>query len=310
MRVTNTDERTVDVAVVGAGMAGLAGALMARRHRLDTVVFDGGPSRNHWAKEVHAYLGLAGVSGADLKRLGIDQVRAVGGQIEPVKIAHARREGQWFEVETADGERWRARAILLATGVRDNYPDIAGFEEFFGRSVHVCPHCDAFEWRDQPIAIISWNEDTRPYAAKFTDWTKDVTVVTDGRQPALDDAARQELADLGIAVLTATIERFEGEDGRLCGLRLADGSVLPASAAFFNLGEAYDNELAHDLGLELTPEACVVADVHGRTGVDGVWAAGDITGHDQFASVAAAQGVVAAVDIYKTLSEVDERPDE
>ncbi len=301
--------RSVDVAVVGAGAAGLAGALMLRRHRLHVVVFDGGPSRNHWAKEVHAYLGLSALSGAELKRRGCEQVAAVGGRIEPSVVVHARRAGRRFELETATGERWRARAVLLATGVRDRFPDIERFEEFFGRSVHVCPHCDAFEWRDQPVAVISWNEDTRPYALKFTDWTKDVTVVTDGRRPELDDAARAELAAHGIAVVTATVASFEGEDGRLSGLRLADGSFLPAQAAFFNLGEAHANELAHGLGLE-TPNACIAVGEHGRTALEGVWAAGDITGHDQFLSVAAAQGVVAAVDIYRALSEVDEQPEE
>lgn len=166
------------------------------------------------------------------------------------------------------------------------------------------------EWRDQPVAIISWNEDTRPYALKLTDWTQDVTVVTDGRQPALDDASREELAARGIVVLTATVTSFEGENGRLTGLRLADGKVLPARAAFFNLGETHDNGLALELDVQLDDAECVVSDGHGRTSVEGVWAAGDITGHDQFASVAAAQAVVAGVDIYKTLSEGDEPPDE
>jgi thioredoxin reductase len=300
----------IDVAVVGAGTAGLAAALMARRHRLDTVVFDGGPPRNAWAREVHAYLGLSGVSGADLKRLGCDQVRAVGGRIEAGEVVHARRKGDGFELETADGRRWRCRAVLLATGVRDSYPEVGRFDEFFGTSVHVCPHCDAYEWRDQPIAVISWNEDTRPYALKFTDWTRDVTVVTDGRRPALEPDEQRELAEHGIALVTATIDRFEGDDGQLTGLRLADGSLLPARAAFFNLGESHANELAHGLGVEIGDDASIVTEEHGRTSVDGVWAAGDITGRDQFASVAAAQGVVAAVDIYRALSAVDEQPEE
>lgn len=131
------------MAVVGAGVAGLAGALMLRRHRLETVVFDGGRPRNHAVREVHGYLGLSGVSGAELQRRGCEQVLGVGGRIERSAVVHLRRVRRHFVVETAAGERWRARAVLLATGVRDNYPDIARFDAFFGRSVHVCPHCDA-----------------------------------------------------------------------------------------------------------------------------------------------------------------------
>lgn len=303
-------ETPADVAVIGAGAAGLAACLMLRRHRLDVVVFDGGPPRNHAAREVHGYLGLPDVSGAELKRLGLEQVADLGGRVETARIRSVRREGPRFQLTTERGDSWSAAAVLLATGIRDSYPRIDRFEEFYGRSVHVCPHCDAYEWRDRPIAVISWNEDTRPYALKFTDWTHDVTLVTDGHQPELDDAARADLAAHGIRLRAGSVERFEGEDGRLSGLRMADGSLVPAAAAFFNLGEEIDGALARELGVELTASSCIVVDAHGRTDVRGVWAAGDITGRDQFVSVAAAQGVATAVDIYRALSDVDEQPEE
>jgi len=309
--MTGGATHTTDIAVIGAGAAGLAATLMLRRHRRDVVLFDGGPPRNHAAREVHGYLGLPGVSGEELKRLGLEQVRDVGGRIEGSRVVGVTRtDRRLFAVETERGEQWTAAALLLATGVRDRYPRIDRFEDFFGHSVHVCPHCDAYEWRDAPIAVISWNADTRPYALKFTDWTRDVTLVTDGHQPALDDAERADLAAHGIRVCTGTVERFEGDDGRLTGLRMTDGSLLPAAAAFFDLGQEIDSTLARSLGVPLDEASCIAADDHGRTGVRGVWAAGDITGRDQFVALAAAQGVVAAVDIHRALSDVDEQPED
>jgi thioredoxin reductase len=296
------DEQTAEVGVVGAGFAGLAAALTLRRHRHSVLVFDGGPSRNAWAREVHGYLGIHGKSGAELRRLACDQVRDVGGQIVDARIAGARRAGDGFALAGEAGGEWRVGRLVLATGVRDAFPDIDNFFDFYGCSVHVCPHCDGYEVRDRPIAIVSWSEATLPFALKLTQWTTDVTVVTDGRSPELTPAERAELADHGIAVLTQTVRRFEGRDGHLTALRFADGSALPVEAAFFNIASEFQNDLARQLGCALTDAACVRVDDHMRTSVDGVWAVGDVTGEEQLVAIAAAQGVKAGVDIYRSLS--------
>jgi thioredoxin reductase len=296
------EEHAAEVGVVGAGFAGLAAALTLRRHRHSVLVFDGGPSRNAWAREVHGYLGIHGKSGAELRQLACEQVREVGGQIVAARIARARRAGDGFALADEAGGEWRVGRLVLATGVRDAFPDIDNFFDFYGCSVHVCPHCDGYEVRDRPIAIVSWSEATLPFALKLTRWTTDITVVTDGRSPDLTPTERAELADHGIAVLTQTVRRFEGRDGQLAALRFADGSALPVEAAFFNIASDFQNDLARQLGCALTDAACVHVDDHMRTSVDRVWAVGDLTGEEQLVAIAAAQGVKAGVDIYRSLS--------
>ena len=176
---------TSEVGIVGSGFAGLAAALTLRRHRREVIVFDGGPSRNAWAREVHGYLGVPNASGAEMRRQAIKQVREVGGQIVEARIAAARTEDGELRLTADDGRRWRVQRLLLATGVRDTYPDIDNFFDFFGRTVHVCPHCDGYEVRDQPIAIVAWDEAALPFTVKLTQWTRRITVVTDSRSPGL-----------------------------------------------------------------------------------------------------------------------------
>lgn len=62
-------------------------------------------------------------------------------------------QGPWdaFEVEAADGRRFSARKLLLATGVRDILPGIEGAEAFYGRGVHHCPYCDGWEYRGRSL---------------------------------------------------------------------------------------------------------------------------------------------------------------
>lgn len=298
------------VAVVGAGFAGLSAALTLRRHRLEAVVFDGGPVRNAAAREVHGYLGAQGASAAELQATARRQATEVGARIVPRRIVAASGGRGAFELTDDDGEVWRASRVLLATGVQDRFPDIQGFHDFYGQSVHVCPHCDGYEWRDQPVAVITWTEATRDFALKLTDWSPRVTVVTDGRKPEIGRDDLAELRERGISVMTGTIASFEGHDRQLEALRFADGSSLEARAAFFSIGEDFRNELADQLGCELSEEGAIESEDHGRTSVDGVWAAGDVAGKDQFVVVAAAQGMRAAVDIYRSLSEFDEQPED
>jgi thioredoxin reductase len=294
-------EAGYDVGIVGASCAGLAAALMLRRHQRSVVVFDGGPPRNAWAQEVHGYLGVPGVSGRDFHRLGCDQAEAVGAEVVGACITIARADGAGFMVACEDGREWRVRRLLLATGVRDVYPDIANFFDFYGRSVFACPHCDAYEVRGQPVAIVGWTEAVLPFALKLTLWTRHVTVVTDGHAPELTADERGQLAAHDIAMLTKTVRCFEGQDGQLTALSFADGSDLPVRAAFFNIAHEFQTGLARQLGCALTEGECIQADEHMRTSVEGVWAAGDVTGKEQLVAVAAAQGVTAAIDIYRSL---------
>lgn len=292
---------TADVGVIGAGAAGLATALTLRRHRRSVLVYDGGPARNAWARQVHGVLGVPEVSGRELKRIGRQQVTDVGGRVVDAKIAEVRRDGDGFVVSAADGRGWRVNRLVLATGVRDVYPDIDGFLDFYGSSVFVCPHCDGYEVRDQPIALVAWSARMLPFTLTLTQWTRDITIVTDGQAPPLGPDERRQLAEIGARVIAKDVRRLEGSAGQLRALCFDDGSTLPVSAAFFTIESEFQTALARQLGCRLRSGGCVEADKQLRTSVDGVWAVGDLIGEEQLVPVASAHGVKAGVDIHRTL---------
>jgi thioredoxin reductase len=292
---------TSDVAVIGAGPAGLASALTLRRHRRSVTVFDGGPARNYWARQVHGVLGLPQLSGRELHRLGRQQVSDVGGHLVDARIEDVRRDGGSFLVCAGDGRTWRVERVVLATGVRDVYPDIENFFDFYGCSVFVCPHCDGYEVRDQPVALIAWSPSMLPFTLTVTQWTRDITIVTDGRASPLGRDEQRQLEGIGAQIVTKRVRRFEGEDGRLRALRFDDGTTLGVSAAFFSIEHLFQTALAERLGCRLRPGGCIDVDDHLRTSVEGVWAVGDVVGEEQLVPIASAHGVKAAVDIHRTL---------
>jgi thioredoxin reductase len=292
---------TADAGVVGAGAAGLAAALTLRRHRRSVVVFDGGPARNYRTRRVHGVLGLPDISGRELHELGRRQVGEVGGQLVDARVGEARPDGDGFVVCADDGRVWRVARLVLATGIQDVYPDIEGFFDFYGSSVFVCPHCDGYEVRDQPIALVAWTPSMLPFTLTLTQWSSDITIVTDGHAPPLEQADQQRLAEIGARVITKNIRRFEGSDGKLRALRFDDDTTLSVSAAFYTTEHQFQTALAKQLGCRLRSGGCVDVDEHLRTSVENVWAVGDLVGEEQLVPVAAAHGVKAGVDIHRTL---------
>lgn len=293
--------RAARVGIIGGSYAGLAAALMLRRHRRSVLVFDGGPPRNIAAQTVHGYLGLPAVSAAELHKIAHRQVLDVDGQICAEWVTGVDRRDGNFQLQSAAGESWLVERLLLATGVQDAYPNIDNFEAFYGRSVFSCPHCDAYEVRDKPVAIISWNPETLDFVREMSQWTDRITVVTDEHAPDLSADDESVLTGLRVPVLRGAVERFEGESGDLTALRFADGSTLPVEAAFFNLARVPRVEHPTALGCRLNEAGYVQVDAHQRTSAWDVWCAGDITGGESLVAVAAAQGVRAAIDIDRTL---------
>src|SRR6185436_6653378 len=122
-----------------------------------------------------------------------------------------------FDVTLATGERFRARKLLLATGVVDNLPTIPGFRELYGVDVFHCPYCDGWELRDQPIAIYGRGKRGVGLSLELTAWSSDLVLCTDGASE-LDDEERARLDRNGIVVREERIARLESHDGRLAAV--------------------------------------------------------------------------------------------
>jgi thioredoxin reductase len=296
----------VDVAIVGGGPAGLSAALLLGRCRRRVVVIDAGEQRNRKAHAIHGYLTRDGASPTDILRaaetelLRYPTVRLESGIVTEVTGARGA-----FAVHTADGPAIAARRVLLATGVIDVVPGIAGLPEFFGRSVHHCPHCDGYEYADQAIGVYGQAGPGVEAALAMLAWSNDVVLFTDGRPLAPEDRRRCE--ELGVTVREERVVTLEGHDGRLERVALAGGSMVARVALFLVAGQREQSDLAKRLGCEINAAGVIVADEHEVTRVPGVYVAGDASIGEQLVVVAAAQGAIAATKIHASLWEEDLR---
>jgi thioredoxin reductase len=296
---------TYDCIVVGAGPAGLSAALMLGRCRRNVLVCDAGEPRNVRSARIHNYMTRDGISPREFLRLAREEVeRYPTVKFRLTEITEAKRTAGGFTMVAADGTRVEGRKLLLATGVVDELPDIEGLAQLYGTSVHHCPYCDAWEWRDQPLAIYARGEEGLALALGLTVWTGDLVLCTDGAS-GLPDQSLEQLARAGIEVRKDRVVRLEGTKGRLERVIFAQGEPLPRRALFICAGQHQRSDLARKLGCHFTGRGAVDTGTCEATDVPGLYVAGDASKEAQFVIVAAAEGAEAGMAINRALLKED-----
>ena len=304
-----------DVVVIGGGAAGLAGATALARSRRSVLVLDAGDPRNATAGHVHNFLTRDGTPPSTLYALGTDEVTGYGGRVEHGRVTGVQRDGDAFRIDTGD-RTVTARRLLVATGARDELPDVPGLEARWGVDVLHCPYCHGWEVRDRAVAVLATSAMAVHQALMWRQLTDRVTLALDSRlAPAPTDAERERLDARGVAVVEAEVARVEGEPGALVGVRLADGRLVEAdavavggvlqarSALLEGLGAATEEVRRGDIVLG----SRVVTGPTGATTVPGVWAAGNVADPMAQVVVAAGAGFVAGAAINGDLVEEDVR---
>jgi len=298
-----------DVIIVGGGPAGLSAALVLARCRRRVVVCDAGRPRNRSAQAMHGFLTRDGIDPMELLRLGREEIARYGVEFRPDVVADARcEENQLVEVVLESGQILRGRRLLLATGIVDVLPEIAGIEEYYGRSVWHCPYCDGWEHRDEPLAAYGGMREATGLALSLLSWTDRITVCTDGRTEVDEECARR-IKTHRFPLRTEKIVRLEGQDGRLERIIFESGEPLTCRGMFFNTGQWQRSPLADKLGCCFDENGHVCTDARGRTGVCNLYLAGDANGDVQFAIVAAGEGATTAATIHKDLQDEERAAD-
>jgi thioredoxin reductase len=296
-----------DVVIVGGSAAGLSAALVLGRSRRKVLVCDTNQPRNGPSPTAHSIFTRDGTPPADLLAIGRGQLDAYGVEVRSIAVTHAQAADQdVFLLVLANGEQVRSRKVLLATGVRDVLPPIAGIEQFWGISVLHCPYCHGWEVRDQPIAVLSSCETAVYLAYLLRNWSRDLALCTNGFGQ-LSEAERDRIASLNIPIYERPIAQLEGEQAQLEGIRFADGTLLKRRSLFVRPTQEQRSYLAHDLGCELGEGGIIKVDEQGQTSVMGIYAAGDMMRQMQQIIFAAADGARAAMAINHTFVQEEMR---
>ncbi|GAA4826623.1 NAD(P)/FAD-dependent oxidoreductase [Saccharopolyspora rosea] len=309
-RRTQPDDR-YDVVIVGGGPAGLSAALVLGRARRSTLVIDAGRPRNAPAEHMHGFLSRDGAPPGELLAAGREEVRHYGGEVRSGEAVAARPDPDGFTASLSDGTEVRARRLLVTAGLVDELPEVPGLAARWGRDVLHCPYCHGWEFRDQPIGVLSTGPLTMHQTLLLRQWTDRLTLLQHtGPRPGDEEA--EQLAARGITVVPGEVAALEVTADRLTGVRLRDGELVPLRALAVAPRVVPRAAVLNTLGLEPVAHPSgagehIAADATGRTALPGVWAAGNIVDPAANVLAAAASGATAAAAINADLITEDTR---
>lgn len=288
----------IDVLVIGGGPAGLTAASYLRRFHRACVVLDAGRSRARWIPESNNCPGFPqGVSGEALLRRLRDQAAAVDVPIERATADRIVRVADGFEVH-ADGRRWTARKVILATGVSDRLPDDDWIAPAVARgALRLCAICDAYEASDLAIGVYGASEVIGTHALFLRAYSSRVhalpTDAGDGGEAGADARA-------------AGVDWMPGGgrlafDGRRCTYAPPGQAPVGFDTVYAYLGSDTRAGIAADAGAELTEEGEIIVDAHQETRLRGMYAIGDIVSGLNQISVAVGHAAIAATHAHNAL---------
>ncbi|WP_438484846.1 NAD(P)/FAD-dependent oxidoreductase [Streptomyces sp. S186] len=281
-----------DVVVIGAGAAGMNAALVLARACRRVAVVDSGEPRNAPAAHMQGFLSRDGMPPSALLAVGRAEVAAYG-----VEVIEGRVEdiAPGYFVHLAGGPVLRARRVVVATGLRDELPEIPGVRERWGRDLLHCPYCHGYEVRNQPIGVLGTHPGAVEHALLLRQWSADVVFFPHTLDLSGDE--RQRLAAREIRIAEGVIKQLVVADDRLSGVELSQGQVVPRSAVFVFPRMVPHDALLTGLGCERDENGWVITDRTGRTSEFGVWAVGNVADSRAQVVTAAGMGSAAAIAI-------------
>lgn len=287
-----------DVIIVGGSAAGLNAALVLGRFRRRVLVCDTQRPRNAVATAAHGFLTQDGTPPSEILRLGREQLRPYGTvELQTTEIVTITPLSEGFELVAKDGTHYQSRRVLLATGLKDELPPIAGLAEYWGKSVYHCPYCHGWEARDQAIVLIG-NADAVHHLGLLLHALSDtISVVIQDESSSLSEAQATALTQRGITIYHDAVVAVEGNSENVTGVRLKSEHLIPCQSIFVRTQIQQHSPLTHQAGCAMNENGFVTVDDFGRTSVEGIYAAGDMSTMMQQLIIAAASGAKAAAGI-------------
>lgn len=286
-----------DCIVVGAGPAGLTAAMYLRRFHRDPLVLDAGNSRARWIPESRNCPGFPqGLSGRDLLQRLRQQARRYDVDVVDAEATAIARDGG-FTVDIADGRRFAADCVVVATGIVDRLPAMDDVEQALAAgAIRLCAICDAYEETDRRIATFGPPAAALAHAIFLRAYSATVTAIGDGVR--FDAAQRAEAAAGGVSLLHGAALAF---DGRHCLCRDDGGREHAFDTVYPVMGSRSRATLATALGADVDDGGELRVDRAQMTSVDGLYAIGDVVSALNQIAVAYGHAAVAATAIHNRL---------
>ena len=297
-----------DIAIVGAGPAGLSSAIYGQRAGKSTVVFEGytygGQIVN--TPEIENYPAIKNISGFDFATGLYEQASALGAEVVFEKVLAVEKtdgsdeKGSYFTVTTTGG-KYEAKTVILATGAKNRHLGVSREDELTGRGISYCATCDGAFYKGKAVAVNGGGNTAIEDAMFLTNYCSKVYVIHRrdefrGEKEGLEALKKKENVEF---VLNSTVKELLGEE-KLSGVRVVnklsgEERDIEVDGLFIAIGQEPDNGSFAELA-ELDKAGYIVSGEDCMTKTPGLFTARDCrTKQVRQLVTAASDGAVAAL---------------
>jgi thioredoxin reductase len=295
------NDNIFDVIIAGGSYAGLAAGMALGRSLRKVLIIDSGMPCNRQTPYSHNFLTQDGQPPHEIAAIAKQQV----AQYNTVTflnglVTHGTKSGDGFEIAVVTGERFAARKLIFATGVKDLMPAIEGFAACWGISVLHCPYCHGYEARGETTGILANGDIGFEQAVHISNWTKDLTLYTNGPS-ALTTEQTAQLYKHSIRIVEKQVEKLEHTGGHIQRIVFVDGTKHALKAVYTRVDFVQRCPVPQQLGCTLTAEGFIQTDAMMATTVKGIFACGDNITRMRTVAGAVAAGTFTGVAVNREL---------
>jgi len=291
-----------DIIIIGGSYSGLAAAMALGRSLRKILIIDSGKPCNKQTPHSHNFLTQDGNTPKEISETAKLQVQ----KYDTVKFyngiaINANKEDFGFAVKTDSEEIFKAKKLIFATGLKDIFPKIEGFSECWGISILHCPYCHGYEVKNEETGIIANGEAGFEYARLISNWTKKLTIFTNGKSNFTKEQA-EKLSSKNIEIIEKEILKVNHSEGKVESVEFADNSKAEVKAIYARPDFEQHCKIPIDLGCEINEQGLLKVDAFQKTTVKNIYACGDNCAMRSLA-LAVSTGTMAGVVANKDLIE-------
>lgn len=305
------DTETYELAIIGGGPAGLTAAIYAGRARINTCVLTGALPGGQPANTagVDNFPGFPeGVSGSELAQRFQSQAERFGAHLasEPASAVDFSRRP--FTIRSSR-KRYKAQAVIVATGAAPRRLGIPGEDRFYGRGVSSCATCDGFFYRDKKVVVVGGGDSAVDEALFLTRFADQVTVIHRRDELRATEIYQEKaFANAKIDFIwDSVVEEILGDQSvtgvRVRNMKSGETDMVKTDGVFIYIGMEPKSDMFAGQ-LKLDRQGYIVSNDRQHTNVPGVFVAGDVQDpYYRQVVIAAGTGAIAAMEAERYLGQ-------
>ncbi len=273
-----------EIAIIGAGPAGITAALYAGRSLVKTVVLEQGAVGGQlWnTAEIDDYPGMPMTTGPEMAQKFEEHAKRFGAEFEYGVVTRLRRDGDEFTIETDGDEEYRALAVIVTAGGDARKLGVPGEEELAGRGVSYCAVCDGAFFQDRVIAVVGGGDSAVEESTFLTRYGSKVYLIHRRDEFRAAPTIVEHMEETGKVeqILNTVVDEIVGDDKvtslKLRNVETGETSELAVDAVFPFVGFIPHSDIFEEGLVELDESGHVVTDYKMETKTPGLFVAGDV----------------------------------